>query len=69
MRVNSAKKFHHAVVSGFVGLKDECKRLGRHIFIFLGKSLLDDVTKYGWHILSFAEHCLYGVGIKYSVTS
>jgi hypothetical protein len=52
LRVNSAKKFYNAVLSGFVGPKNEGKRLGRYIFIFLGKSLLDNVTEYGLHFLS-----------------
>jgi hypothetical protein len=54
-RVNSADKFHHAVVSGFVGSKDKGKRLGCHIFTLLGKSLLDNMTEYGLHSSSFAE--------------
>ncbi len=49
MRVNSTKKFHYAIMSSFVGSKDEGKCLCCHIFIFLGESLLDNMTKYGLH--------------------
>ena len=36
-------------------MKDEGKRIGSDIFIYLGKSLLNNVTEYSLHFLSFAE--------------
>jgi len=44
-------------------MKDERERIGRDIFIYSGEALLNNMTEYSLHFLSFAEQLLHPVGL------